>query len=241
MFLEFCGLMIFSQRSSSMWTGSQTLRTGSTSHCTELTLPGTPVCLPACLPACLSFTGSFMFSSMYLCRYRRKGSSALGLDSRTQIVRWEDSAPDKKHKEKRDERYFSPSNRRLLSCEAPPILSAPPTDSTLSTEPASFIPLPPCKEESDPTPQTGTSTDPLRVYDPATSLWLEGKGQPEVKGQVQVPVSNLLTMRVEEFNRNLRENPTDVNTWLEFIQFQVYSFIIYLFTPSNVICNILFR
>ncbi|KAF5900776.1 protein NRDE2 isoform X1, partial [Clarias magur] len=163
------------------------------------------------------------YKSLYrahIARYRRKGSSALGLDSRTQSVRWEDSAPDKKRKEKRDERYFSPSNRRLLTCEAPPTLSAPPIDSTPSTDPASFIPLPPCKEESDHTPQTSASTDPLRVYDPATSLWLEGKGQPEVKGQVQVPVSNLLMMRVEEFNRNLRENPIDVNMWLEFIQFQ---------------------
>ncbi|MCJ8737249.1 hypothetical protein PDJAM_G00021920 [Pangasius djambal] len=165
------------------------------------------------------------YKSLYrahIARYKRKGSSALGLDSRTQGVCWEDSAPDRKRKEKRDERYFSPSNRRLLSSETPPTLSAPPTDSTLSTDPASFIPLPPSKEEPDSAPHTGTSTstNPLRVYDLATSLWLEGKGQPEVKDQVQLPHSNMLMARVEEFNRKLRENPTDVNMWLEFIQFQ---------------------
>ncbi|MCI4383036.1 hypothetical protein PGIGA_G00021890 [Pangasianodon gigas] len=163
------------------------------------------------------------YKSLYrahIARYKRKGSSALGLDSRTQGVLWEDSAPDRKRKEKRDERYFSPSNRRFLSSETPPTLSAPPTDSTLSTDPASFIPLPPCKEEPDSAPQTGTSTNPLRVYDLATSLWLEGKGQPEVKDQVQPPPSNMLMAQVEEFNRKLRENPTDVNMWLDFIQFQ---------------------
>lgn len=160
-------------------------------------------------------------SILYLCRYKRKGSSALGLDSRTQGVCWEDSAIDRKRKEKRDERYFSPSNRRLFSAEAPPTLSAPHTDSTQSTDPASFIPLPLCKEESDSTPQTGSSTDPLRVYDSATVLWLEGKGQPEVKSQPPLSLSNIVTSRVEEFNRKLRENPTDINMWLEFIQFQV--------------------
>ncbi|XP_053489260.1 nuclear exosome regulator NRDE2 [Ictalurus furcatus] len=163
------------------------------------------------------------YKSLYrahITRYKRKGRSALGLDSRTQGVCWEDSAPDRKRKEKRDERYFSPSSRRLLNSEAPPTLSNPPTDSTISSDAASFIPLPPCKEESDSAPQIGTSADPLQVYDLATSQWLEGKGQPEVKGQVQPPSSNMLTARVEEFNRKLRENPTDVNMWLEFIQFQ---------------------
>lgn len=287
MWMEFCGLMIFSVpvRSYSTWTGSPTPQTGSTNHCTELTLPGTPVCLSLYLSACLSLglcaslsvflpvyvhvylgclfvclsvclgaclsdsvcvlcfistlelvllllrapsllllTVWFLGSILYLCRYKRRGSSALGLDSRTQGVCWEDSAPDRKRKEKRDERYFSPSNHRHLSFEAPPTLSAPPTDSSLispSTNSASFIPLPPCKEASDSTPQTGTSTDPLRVYDLATSLWLEGKGQPEVKSQVQLPPSNTLMGRVEEFNRKLRENPTDINMWLEFIRFQV--------------------
>lgn len=134
---------------------------------------------------------------------------------------WEDSAPDRKRKEKRDERYFSPSNRRLFSSEAPPTLAAPPTHSTLCIDTASFIPLPPCNEVSNSAPQTGSSVDPLRVYDLATSLWLEGKGHPEVKDQVQPPPSNVLMARVEEFNRKLRENPTDVNMWLEFIQFQV--------------------
>lgn len=134
---------------------------------------------------------------------------------------WENSVPDRKRKEKRDERYFSPSNRSLFSFKAPPVLLAPPTDSTLSSNTASFIPVPSCKDESESSPQTGTSTDPLGVYDLATSLWLESKGQPEVKGQAQPPVSNMLMAGVEEFNRKLRENPTDVNMWLEFIRFQV--------------------
>ncbi|XP_060734896.1 nuclear exosome regulator NRDE2, partial [Tachysurus vachellii] len=163
------------------------------------------------------------YKSLYrahIARYKRKGRSALGLDSRIQGVSWEDSGPERKRKEKREERYFSPTNRRLLSSETPPTLSVPPTDSDLSIDPASFIPLPPCKEESDSAPQTSTSTDPLRVYDLATSLWLEGKGQPDVKVQVQPPPSDMLMTRVEDFNKQLRENPSDVKMWLEFIQFQ---------------------
>lgn len=31
----------------------------------------------------------------------------------------------------------------------------------------------------------------------------------------------MLMARVEDFNKKLRENPSDVKMWLEFIQFQV--------------------
>ncbi len=68
--------------------------------------------------------------------------------------------------------------------------------------------------------------NPLGIYDRGTSLWLEGKGQPEVKGdkqdvEAQGSSSTLLSARVEEFNRKLRENPTDTQLWLDFVHFQV--------------------
>uniref|UniRef100_A0A671LXQ9 NRDE-2, necessary for RNA interference, domain containing n=1 Tax=Sinocyclocheilus anshuiensis TaxID=1608454 RepID=A0A671LXQ9_9TELE len=66
----------------------------------------------------------------------------------------------------------------------------------------------------------------LGIYDCGTSLWLEDKGQPEVKGdqqdvEAQGSSSTLLSARVEEFNRKLRENPMDIQLWLDFVHFQV--------------------
>uniref|UniRef100_A0A8C1WGI8 NRDE-2, necessary for RNA interference, domain containing n=1 Tax=Cyprinus carpio TaxID=7962 RepID=A0A8C1WGI8_CYPCA len=68
--------------------------------------------------------------------------------------------------------------------------------------------------------------NPLGIYDRGTSLWPEGKGQPEVKGdqqdvEAQGSSSTLLSPRVEEFNRKLWENPTDTQLWLDFVHFQV--------------------
>ena len=63
-------------------------------------------------------------SSMFLCcRYRRKGSSSLGLDPRFQAITWEESEQSAKKKKKADvkrrkaERYFSKDSQQLLRSE----------------------------------------------------------------------------------------------------------------------------
>uniref|UniRef100_A0A8C1WRH9 NRDE-2, necessary for RNA interference, domain containing n=1 Tax=Cyprinus carpio TaxID=7962 RepID=A0A8C1WRH9_CYPCA len=148
------------------------------------------------------------YKSLYrgdIARYKRKGGSCLGLDFRMQAVSWNDGGPEKKRVDKKPERYFCPSTRQLLRSD-PYSLPALPGSSTQA--PVSWV-------------------NPLGIYDRGTSLWLEGKGQPEVKGDQQnveaqgSSSSTLLSARVEEFNRKLRENPTDTQLWLDFIHFQV--------------------
>lgn len=69
-----------------------------------------------------------------------------------------------------------------------------------------------------------SAANPLGVYDSSTALWLQGKGQPEQqKPDIHTEDSvTPLTGRTEEFNRRLREHPTDTQLWIQFIQYQVW-------------------
>lgn len=77
-------------------------------------------------------------------RYKRKGSSSLGLDPRRQGVSWEESESNKKQKggnKKAADRYFSTVNRQLLRAEPPvPTLPTIP-ERTEALGPVSFLPL----------------------------------------------------------------------------------------------------
>jgi len=142
-----------------------------------------------------------------------------------QDVDWADKGPKKKRVVKKPERYFCPSTLQLLRADSLPALPLL-SDGTAATS-DSYIKLPAGTEEQGSSIQAPVSwVNPLGIYDPGTSLWLEGKGQPEVKGdqqgiKVQGGSSTLLSTRVEEFNRKLRENPTDIQLWLDFVHFQV--------------------
>lgn len=75
-------------------------------------------------------------------RYRRKGTSSLGLDCRKQEISWEDSK--KKSKQKGDrgaDRYFSTASRHLLRSE-PSVSVTPATpDSGEGNNSTPFLPL----------------------------------------------------------------------------------------------------
>lgn len=160
-----------------------------------------------------------------LFRYKRKGCSCLGLDVRMQAVNWNDGGPGKKRLDKKPERYFCPSTRQLLRSDGLPALPVLSEGNAISSD--TYIKLSACTEEQGSSTQAPVSwVNPLGIYDRGTSLWLEGKGQPEVKGdkqdvEAQGSSSTLLSARVEEFNRKLRENPTDTQLWLDFVHFQV--------------------
>ncbi|XP_016297609.1 protein NRDE2 homolog isoform X1 [Sinocyclocheilus anshuiensis] len=167
------------------------------------------------------------YKSLYrgdIARYKRKGGSCLGLDFRMQAVNWNDGGPEKKRVDKKPERYFCPSTRQLLRSDSLPAL--PVLSEGIAVSSDSYIKLSACTVEQGSSTQAPVSwVNPLGIYDRGTSLWLEGKGQPEVKGdqqdvEAQRSSSTLLSARVEEFNRKLRENPTDTQLWLDFIHFQ---------------------
>uniref|UniRef100_A0AAY4B1D1 Protein NRDE2 homolog n=1 Tax=Denticeps clupeoides TaxID=299321 RepID=A0AAY4B1D1_9TELE len=173
---------------------------------------------------------NWQYKSLYrgdIARYRRKGASCLGLDPRKQAVSWSEGGPGRKRSDRKSDRYYSTAVQQLLRSDGHPALPAPPDqrggDSTGSL--ALFIPVPACLEESQCSAKPATSeVNPLGVYDPGTALWLEGKGQPPSKTEGEPrevdAVAARLKARVEEFNRKLREEPTDIHSWMEFIRFQ---------------------
>ncbi|XP_029973188.1 protein NRDE2 homolog [Salarias fasciatus] len=180
---------------------------------------------------------NWTYKSLYrgdVTRYKRKGSSCLGLNAQAQGVSWEESEKNKKQKggdgKHTADRYFSRSNQQLLRSEPPNPVTAASLDGSDAFGPASsFIPLSDNDTEiKGPAGVRGqsSSVNPLGVYDSSTALWLQGKGQQEQQTQQKpetqkdVESAPLLSGRTEEFNRRLREEPTDTQLWIQFIRYQ---------------------
>lgn len=78
-------------------------------------------------------------------RYKRKGSSSLGLDHRTQGISWEESESNKKQKggdkKRAADRYFSTANRQLLRSQptVPTLPTVPESSEVIGS--ISFLPL----------------------------------------------------------------------------------------------------
>ncbi|XP_015245421.1 PREDICTED: protein NRDE2 homolog [Cyprinodon variegatus] len=185
---------------------------------------------PFCVD-CKPDAANWTYKSLYrgdVARYKRKGSSTLGLDFLRQGVSWEESETKKKKKKansgNQDERYFSVATRKLLRSEAPvSVISVTPESSDVINS-SSFLPLGDAEQES--MGQSGdkaeTSVNPLGVYDSSTALWLQGKGlQGDQKQETETEEkSGYAVGRTEEFNRRLREQPTDTQLWIQFIRYQ---------------------
>ncbi|XP_064179184.1 nuclear exosome regulator NRDE2 isoform X2 [Anguilla rostrata] len=194
----------------------------------------TPTDRPFCIDR-KADPANWEYRSLYradIARYRRKGSSALGLNPKTQSVSWAEPGSEKKTDRKADrksERYFSRGARQLLGSRGLPARPSVPGPGA-SLVAAHFIPVPPCLEEEGQAGPRGSSwVNPLGVYDPSTSLWLQGKGPAEHEKQQEAGPPGTAgdggacsqpAGRVEDFNRRLRETPTDTATWLEFVRFQ---------------------
>uniref|UniRef100_A0A673LZD7 NRDE-2, necessary for RNA interference, domain containing n=1 Tax=Sinocyclocheilus rhinocerous TaxID=307959 RepID=A0A673LZD7_9TELE len=187
----------------------------------------TPTDSPFCIDR-RADRANWEYKSLYrgdIARYKRKGGSCLGLDVRTQAVNWNDGGPEKKRVDKKPGRYFCPSTRQLLQSDSLPALPTLSEGNAVSSD--TYIKLSACTDEQGSSTQAPVSwVNLLGIYDHGTSLWLEGKGQPEVKGdqqdvEAQRGSSTLLSAWVEEFNRKLWENPMDTQLWLDFVHFQV--------------------
>ncbi|KAM6360125.1 nuclear exosome regulator NRDE2 isoform 6-T9 [Alca torda] len=168
---------------------------------------------------------NWAYKSLYrgdIARYKRRGESCLGIDAKKQCITWDTSASKKKQLQRRPERYFTKNNVKMLNTDGIPVCSkSSQSDST------AFIPV--FQMETD-DPSDTTEVNPLGIYDPSTAGWLQGK---ECKGAEHEPVNtqqkiqepgininSILMTKVEEHNKKVRENPRDINAWMEFVSFQ---------------------
>ncbi|XP_058423521.1 nuclear exosome regulator NRDE2 isoform X1 [Diceros bicornis minor] len=161
------------------------------------------------------------YKSLYrgdIARYKRKGDSCLGINPKKQCISWEGASREKKHSHKHVERYFTKKNVGLMNIDGVAISSK--TEAP-SSEPISFIPV---KGSDDVLPPVTTWLNPLGIYDPSTTQWLQGQGPSEQESKQpdsQPDRENaLLKAKVEEFNRRVRENPRDIQLWMAFVAFQ---------------------
>ncbi|XP_078263361.1 nuclear exosome regulator NRDE2 [Rhinoraja longicauda] len=170
------------------------------------------------------------YKSLYrgdLARYKRKGDVCIGLDRKKQQILWGDSKQQKKKAVKRrEDRYYSTSSRQQLQTEAVACHCEDASQSHPSAVAPSFIPVPDWDQSGSRTPGTVSRVNPLGIYDASTSLWLQGKGPPEQEDKGHGPtdaggnVNTAVLAKVERFNRLLREDPSNVQTWMEFVHFQ---------------------
>ncbi|XP_044291906.1 nuclear exosome regulator NRDE2 isoform X1 [Varanus komodoensis] len=167
---------------------------------------------------------NWQYKSLYqgnIARYKRRSNFCLGIDLKKQHIIWE-SSTEKRPSQKRPERYFTKGGRKLLNMDGIPIScksQCSPSDLT------TWIPI--LQQDPDDGPPPSSWVNPLGIYDPQTTLWLQGKGPPEhdsVKEQEPQESSDSgnarLLARVEEYNRKVRENPRDVKAWMDFVSFQ---------------------
>ncbi|KAK5617501.1 hypothetical protein CRENBAI_005187 [Crenichthys baileyi] len=187
---------------------------------------------PFCVD-CKPDPANWTYKSLYrgdVARYRRKGSSTLGLDLHRQGVSWEDYETKKKKKKagvsgNAADRYFSVATRKLLRAEPPVSVLPAMAEGCDASNTTSFLPLGNVERDN-----TGhklgdkalTSVNPLGVYDSSTALWLQGKGQQDNLNQntETEQKSRYVAGKTEEFNRRLREQPADTELWIQFIHYQ---------------------
>uniref|UniRef100_A0AAV2JD92 NRDE-2, necessary for RNA interference, domain containing n=1 Tax=Knipowitschia caucasica TaxID=637954 RepID=A0AAV2JD92_KNICA len=183
-------------------------------------------------------SANWTYKSLYrgdVARYRRKGSSVLGVDPRRQGVVWDDPGSDKKLKDKKkrrgvgcgEERYFSTACRQLLLSELPVLIAPTATSVNIDIKGEPFLALCDTKENTESLTSErsqSSSFNPLGVYDPSTALWVQGKGKPDEPDKKTDPqtseISKFFTRKTEDFNKRLREQPDDTELWIQFMHYQ---------------------
>ncbi|XP_009073864.1 PREDICTED: protein NRDE2 homolog, partial [Acanthisitta chloris] len=168
---------------------------------------------------------NWTYKSLYrgdIARYKRKGESCLGIDAKKQCISWGSSTSKRKQVQRQSERYFTKDNVKMLNIDSIPVCKrSSPSDL------ATFIPV--CQTETG-DPSDTTEVNPLGIYDASTTVWLQGKGCKSADNEsvttqqtTQEPginMNSILMAKVEEHNKKVRENPRDINAWMEFISFQ---------------------
>ncbi|XP_027493612.1 protein NRDE2 homolog isoform X2 [Corapipo altera] len=169
--------------------------------------------------------GNWTYKSLYrgdIARYKRRGESCLGIDVKKQCITWDSSTSKRKQVHIQPERYFTKSNVKMLNTDGIPVCNK-----DRPSDPPAFIPV--SQAETDDSSDT-KEVNPLGIYDPSTAVWLQGKGLKSADNEsvntqqtIQEPGINMnpiLMTKVEEHNKKVRENPRDINAWMEFVSFQ---------------------
>ncbi len=183
---------------------------------------------------------------LHIAKYHRVGSSVLGM-SNSQAISYA-QAKHKRHGYKRSDRYYRKDNRKkkkdnlddddIVIDMSSHSAKTPSRFNQQSVETTYFIPVESedRKERSVPSRNTAERNDPsdpltynpLGVYDKATSLYIQGKtldksgehSENQSNVVLKEPELHRVQRRTAEYNKHLRENPGDVQKWLEFIDFQ---------------------
>ncbi|CAN0107574.1 unnamed protein product [Bubo scandiacus] len=168
---------------------------------------------------------NWAYKSLYrgdIARYKRRGESCLGIDAKKQCITWDSSASKRKQLQRRPERYFTKNNVKMLNTDGIPVCNK-----NSPSHPAAFIPV--FQMETD-DPSDTMEVNPLGIYDTSTTVWLQGKEgriadhEPvNTQQTIQEPgikINSILMAKVEEHNKKVRENPRDINAWMEFVSFQ---------------------
>ncbi|XP_017669347.1 PREDICTED: protein NRDE2 homolog isoform X3 [Lepidothrix coronata] len=169
--------------------------------------------------------GNWTYKSLYrgdIARYKRRGESCLGIDVKKQCITWDSSTSKRKQVQIQPERYFTKSNVKMLNTDGIPVCNK-----DCPSDPPAFIPV--SQAETDDSSDR-KEVNPLGIYDPSTAAWLQGKGDKSADNEsvntqqtIQEPGINMnpiLMTKVEEHNKKVRENPRDINAWMEFVSFQ---------------------
>ncbi|XP_029820087.1 protein NRDE2 homolog isoform X3 [Manacus vitellinus] len=169
--------------------------------------------------------GNWTYKSLYrgdIARYKRRGESCLGIDVKKQCITWDSSTSKRKQVQIQPERYFTKSNVKMLNTDGIPVCNK-----DCPSDPPAFIPV--SQAEIDDSSDR-KEVNPLGIYDPSTAVWLQGKGLKSADNEsvntqqtIQEPGINMnpiLMTKVEEHNKKVRENPRDINAWMEFVSFQ---------------------
>ncbi|XP_035744938.1 nuclear exosome regulator NRDE2 isoform X2 [Egretta garzetta] len=168
---------------------------------------------------------NWAYKSLYrgdIARYKRRGESCLGIDVKKQCITWDSSASKRKQLQRQPERYFTKNNVKMLNTDGIPVCSKSST-----SDPTAFIPV--FQMETDDHSDT-TEVNPLGIYDPSTTVWLQGKecksadhepvNTQQTTQEPGININSTLMTKVEEHNKKVRENPRDINAWMEFVSFQ---------------------
>ena len=159
---------------------------------------------------------SWTYGSLYkphIARYKHFSPFCLGSNKSKQVLLY-DIKKSSKHKP-RYNRYFGKDNRQLLRIVGEPLTTCSKDENDCMDN---YVEIKQANEDLD-----SKATDVRqRILDGSTSAYVKGEAakeplQPDIDSE---HVKGPLERKVEDYNKRLREEPTNIELWLKFLKFQ---------------------